>query len=104
LLWKGVVETDSFLAVQNVDLSGELDPLEARILYKPENTPAIEAARRTSLFQTFLRFSPTPLWRQTPAPELEHGTRVEVHDLRMGFTVSALLDGRNEVVQTSFSF
>ncbi|HYO83102.1 MAG TPA: hypothetical protein VES20_16970, partial [Bryobacteraceae bacterium] len=69
-----------------------------------ENSPAIESARRHRLIATFLRFSPTPHWRVTPAPEVTGGTRVEVQDLRFGFRAIATVDATGQVASTSFSF
>jgi inner membrane protein len=104
LVWNGVVETSSFWVLHTVDLSKDPDPSEGRIVYKPESSPAIQAARNTPLFDTFLKFSQTPHWRVTPAPAMEGASRVEVTDLRFGFTVSALVDPRNQVLETSFRF
>jgi inner membrane protein len=104
LAWNGVVETNSFWVVQTVNLANDADPAEARILFKPEASPVIQAARRTPLFDTFLKFSQTPHWRVTPAPAIEDASHVEVTDLRFGFTVTALVDSRNEVQETSFRF
>lgn len=104
LLWNGVVETNSFWVLHPVDLRSELDPPASRILYKSETSPPIEAARRTPLFDSFLKFSQTPHWRVTPAPSLEGGSRVDLVDLRFGFTVTALVDARNQVRETGFRF
>jgi hypothetical protein len=104
MVWKGVVETNSFWVLHTVDLSKDTEAAEERILYKPESSPAIQAARRTSLFDTFLKFSQTPHWRVTPAPSVEGASRVEVNDLRFGFTVSALVDAQSRVLETAFRF
>jgi inner membrane protein len=104
LQWSGVVETNSFWVVHPVDLSKDFDPAMSRILYKPESSPAIEAARRTPLFDMFLKFSRTPHWSVTPAASLEGGSRVDVVDLRFGFTVTALVDAQNQVRETGFRF
>jgi hypothetical protein len=90
--------------IQTVDLSKELDPAEAQILYKSESSQAIDAARRTPLFDVFLKFSRTPHWRVTPAPSVEGASQVEAVDLRFGFTAIALVDGRNGVLQTTFRY
>ena len=69
-----------------------------------------KAARRTAVFQSFLRFSQYPLWRVTPYPEVENGRLVEVFDLRFGtplapgFVARAILDSRLQVTESSFSF
>lgn len=104
LLWRGVVETSSFWVIQDLDLSKELDPAEGRVIYKPETSPAIEAARRTQLFDVFSKFSRTLHWRATPDPNTDGATRVEAVDLRFGFTATALVDRDGNVRETSFRF
>jgi inner membrane protein len=108
--WRGVVETGGFYAVEDVDATGEFDPLRAAIFHKPAPDPAIDAARGAPVIREFLRFSQYPLWRITPAAEPENGALVEIFDLRFGtpqdpgFMASALLDSRLRVVKTSFQF
>jgi hypothetical protein len=104
LLWNGVVETNSFWVLQPVDLSKEPEPSHGLIVYKPESSPALEAARRNDFFDMFLKFARTPHWRVTPAPSLEGGWQVELMDLRFGFTATALVDAQNQVRETSFRF
>lgn len=108
--WRGLVETDEFYAVEDVNLWGEFDPTVAAIFHKPEPHPAIEAARRSPPFQEFLRFSQFPLWRVSPVPEPENGHMVEVIDMRFGtppdsgFLAGAIVDSRQQVVDTYFRF
>ena len=108
--WRGVVETGDFYAVADVDLMGNFDPTRATIFHKPAADPALEAAARTPTFREFLRFSQFPLWRISPAPELENGKVVEVFDLRFGtpmapgFMASATLNSKLDPVSTSFQF
>ena len=108
--WRGVVETGDFWAVGDVDLMGNFDPAHATIFHKPEADPAIEAAARIPAFQDFLQFSQFPLWRISPAADMENGKVVEVLDLRFGtplapaFIVSATLNSRLQPVRTSFQF
>ena len=106
--WRGVVETGDFFAVGDVDLLSNFDPTHATIFHKPAADPAMEAAARLPAFQVFLQFSQFPLWRISPAPQLENGKVVQVLDLRFGtplapaFMVSATLDARLDPVSTSF--
>ena len=108
--WRGLVETADAWAVHDVDLAG--DPAGSRplIFHKPEPDPAIDAARRTTVFQEFLRFSQWPLWRVTPYPGRENARLVEVFDLRFGtplapgFMVSAVVDSRMQVLESQFRF
>jgi hypothetical protein len=108
--WNGVVETSDFFALSDVNLAGEFDPTRAEIFEKPEPGPAIEAARSTEVFQEFMRFSQLPFWRSYPAPEPPNARRVELIDLRFGtphapgFMVSALVDSKGRVLDTSFTF
>jgi inner membrane protein len=108
--WKGVVETGDFYAVGDVDLMGNFDPTHATVFQKPAPDPAIQAAARSPVFQEFLRFSQFPLWRVSPAADLENGKVVEVIDLRFGnppapaFMVSATINSQLQPVSTSFQF
>jgi inner membrane protein len=110
LLWRGVVETRDFYAVEDVNLAGDFDPTRATIFHKPEADPALDAAARTKEFQEFLRFAQFPLWRVSPVPEPEGAKLVEVLDMRFGtplvpgFMVSAVLTSRLQVLNTSFQF
>ncbi len=67
-------------------------------------------ARKTYVFQEFLRFSQFPLWRVEPVSEPENAKRVQVVDMRFGtptspaFTVTALVDSGMRVLQSSFQF
>jgi inner membrane protein len=108
--WWGLVETPDFYAAAEVNLMSEFDPTRAAILHKPAPDAAIDAARRTPVFREFLRFSQFPLWRISPAPDLENGKLVEAWDLRFGtpmapgFMASALLDARLNPVRTWFEW
>jgi inner membrane protein len=108
--WRGVVDTADFYAVEDVHLMGNFDPSRATVYPKPELDPAMEAAARLPAFQEFLRFSQFPLWRVSPAVDLEDGKTVELIDLRFGsppapaFLVTATLDSKLQPVSSSFQF
>jgi inner membrane protein len=110
LKWRGLVETDDGIAVQDIDLGG--DPASARptLYHKPEADPVIDAARRSPVFQQFLQFSQWPLWRVTPFPARENARLVEIFDMRFGtpnepgFMVRAVVDSRMQVIESSFEF
>lgn len=110
LRWRGLVETREFYQVSDVDLMDNFDPARGMLFYKPAPDPALDVARQTKAFQQFLTFSQFPLWRVGPATQLENGKVVELFDMRFGtpsqpgFMTSALLNGRGEVVETSFRF
>jgi inner membrane protein len=110
LVWRGLIETSQFYQIQDVDLMGYPDSARAMTFPKPPSDPAWEAARRSSVFQTFLGFSQFPLWNEVPVPEPEGGKQIEVVDLRFGtplqpgFVATALVDRRGAVVRADFQF
>jgi len=110
LVWRGLVETGEFYAVETVDLRGRFDPSRGQIFFKPQSDPAIDAARHSAAVQTFLQFSQFPLWRVAAAAEPQGGRDVEVFDMRFGtpaepgFRVGALVDARGKVAAADFTF
>lgn len=113
--WRGLVETSDYYSLLNVDPAGDFDPTAGQIFYKSENAgdrerEAIVIAARTETFQQFLKFAQYPLWRVSPAAEVENGLRVEAMDLRFGtplepgFVSTAILDARLHVVRAWFTF
>jgi inner membrane protein len=107
LRWRGLAETADFIAVSDLDLNGEFDPSRSDFLYKPENEPALAAARRAPAIQAFLEFSQFPFWRVTPAADIDNGRLVEVFDLRFGdpqspgFMARATVDSANRVARSA---
>jgi len=110
LRWRGLVETNNFYAVVELNLAADFDPTHAVIFHKPDPDPALDAARRTTTFQEFLRFAQFPLWRVEPAQEPENSKLVEALDMRFGtplqpgFMATALLNANLRVIQTQFQF
>lgn len=105
LHWHGLIETDDFYAVDDVNLVGDFDPTRARFLPKPEPNPALDVARRSRTFQEFLRFSIYPLWRVTSVPEPEGAQEVRLVDLRFQtFAATAVVDSHLQVIRQSFRF
>lgn len=108
--WRGLVETAGFYSIQEVNLLAEFDPTLGRTFYKPNSAAAIHAVENTAAFVNFQRFCQYPLWRTTPVPEPENGTRVELLDLRFGapgapgFRATAILDSRLTVIRSWFEF
>jgi len=108
LEWRGVVETNEFYEVVDIDLLSDFNPEKGTIFYKAAPDPAIQAARQTSTFQVFLGFDQYPMWKVTRAERPEGSKRVELFDMRFGtpnqpgFMTSALVDSRGGVVETSF--
>jgi inner membrane protein len=109
LLWHGLVETESFYALEEFNVAGAgFDPSRAEILRKPEPDSAIDAAQRTRTFHQFLQWSQFPLWRVLPVSSPDNGKEVLAVDLRFGtpvapgFSVRAVEDGSGRVVETGF--
>jgi inner membrane protein len=108
--WRGIAETPELFSIVNVDLLGDFDPATGRSLYKAEPSHAIDAARRTPVFEEFLRFSQYPFWQLTPSEQAEGGTRAEAMDLRFGdprtpaFVATAIVDARQRVIRAWFQF
>ncbi len=89
--WGGVVETRDFFEILPVNsLSGEVDPQnQARIRFKPEETPVTLAAKKSRLGRFYLD------WAQYPLVETERlpgnaGYRVQFQDLRFAYAVDPL--------------
>ncbi len=110
LEWRGVVETPESYLVSDVNSAAEFHPERAAVFYKPSPDPAMDAARRTLAFRTFLGFNQFPLWRISPTAQPENSKRVELFDMRFGtpnqpgFMTAAVVDSQGEVVSTSFQF
>ena len=108
--WRGMAETADVVSIQDVDLLGDFDPNTGRVFYKPEPSPAIEAARRAPVFQEFLRFSELPFWQVTPSGQAEGATEVDAMDLRFGdpqepgFVATAIVDANQRVLRAWFQF
>jgi inner membrane protein len=108
--WHGLVETPDFVALADVNLLQDFDPSRATIFHKPDPDPAIDAARRTYTFQQFLAFSQFPLWRVSPAPDLDNAFLVQLLDLRFGnplspgFMASAIVDSKMQVLRTDYQW
>ncbi|HXN64309.1 MAG TPA: metal-dependent hydrolase [Candidatus Acidoferrales bacterium] len=79
--WSGVVDTQNTLDTVQVGLlfQNEFDPLNARVLYKPEPSPELAAARATQTAATFLSFARFP-WAEVEKSST--GSRVVITDLR----------------------
>jgi inner membrane protein len=108
--FRGLAETRDFFSLHEINLFSDFDANGGTIYYKPEPTPAIDAAARTATFRDFLRFSLYPYWRVQPAAEPQGGFLVEVMDLRFGspqapaFVARAILTSQLDVVRTWFTF
>lgn len=96
--WHAVLETSSFYQTAEVDTrSGAIDSdTQSDVMFKPEDTPAIEAAKRTFLGQVYLDWGTWAVVRDmgqepiegVPPPQLSPDrkwTTVEFSDLRFAY-------------------
>jgi inner membrane protein len=110
LRWTGVVEGERFWSLHDLNLREEFDPTLGRTYYKPEPSPALDAARRDPVFQRYLRFAQLVLWRVTPLDRPDGARRVEAMDLRFGppsaprFIASAVVPPDGRAVDAVFRF
>jgi len=108
--WRGLVETPESYVIEDVNLLGEFDPAIGHTFFKPDPSPALDAARRSTVMQEFLRFSQYPFWQSTPAEQADGATRVEAMDLRFGdpqehgFVATVILDTHQQVMREWFQF
>jgi inner membrane protein len=79
--WRGVVSTDNALIELDVPLgaSGRFDPESGVLHFKPEPSPALDAARRTAIARRFLAYARFPLAALEPREDSFH---FELRDLR----------------------
>jgi inner membrane protein len=84
--WHGVVETAAlFQALPVNSLTPEVDPQgQAHIYYKPEVTPATQAAKASYFGRVFLDWAVFPLTQTEQLQGAFTGYLVRFHDLRFG--------------------
>jgi inner membrane protein len=102
--WSGWVERPEFVMHFSMSLLAEFDPTSGAVIYKPEPSPALDAARQAFIVRKFLEFALYPLWQVTPTADPEGARRVDVRDWRFSFTASATVDGSNRVLSSSFHY
>ncbi len=100
LEWHGWIETRTLYKEYTWNVTAQFDPGAGATFYKPEDAAAIAAASVTPVFRTFLGFDQYPRWSLTPLPEPEGGKRVELHDLRLSFRASAIVDHADRVLRS----
>ncbi len=111
--WYGVVETANFFATMHVDsATPEVDPdARMRIYYKPQETPATLAAKRSYLGRVYLDWAQYPIVESEPM-ERQQGYVVHFQDLRYAYPERAggvlgateVLNDRLQVVGENFGF
>lgn len=79
--WRGVVSTENTIEEVNVPLEpgAEFDPDRSLTLFKPEDSPALEAGERTRAARRFLVYARFPL---ASVEHTDEGYRFELRDLR----------------------
>jgi len=102
--WSGWVERPDFVMRFSMNLLAEFDPTDGTIIYKPEPSRALDAARQAFTVRKFLEFAQYPLWRVTPMADPEGALRVDVRDWRFPFTASATVDASNRLLSSSFHY
>ncbi len=103
--WSGWVERpEFFMHFRTLNVASDFDPGAGTVIYKPDPSPAIDAARQAFQVEKFLEFAQYPLWRVIPLADPEGAHRVEVTDWRFPFTATATVDSLNHVLGTSFHY
>jgi len=103
-VWAGWIERPEFAMRFSMNLLADFDPTGGRIFYRPEPSPALEAAHQATPVRIFLDFAQYPLWSVTPLADPEGAQRVEVRDWRFPFTAAATVDRANRIVTSSFHY
>ncbi len=85
--WSGVVETQNFFAVMPVNsLAAKVDPEgEMQIRYKPEETAATLAGKKSYLGRVYLDWAKYPITETEPLHSGEGGYIVRFKDLRFAY-------------------
>jgi len=102
--WIGAVEAAQTVRRYHFNLLGSFDPDAGDVYQKPESSPALEAAARTSQFRAFLGFAKYPLWSAIPVTVPESATKVTLRDMRFSFSVETVVDAANRPGEVRFSF
>ena len=87
--WRGLVETDEFYAVHDINILFGFDPENGLRLGKPQQLDVIAAAKRSPVLSRFLNFAQWPAWRIVPMDDPPGAQRVHVFDLRFSDDGSA---------------
>ncbi len=107
LVWTGFVETETFYQILPVDVRRPLDPTTGHIVYKPEPSPALEAALQARTAREFTYFA---RYEYATVDRREDGYRVIFSDFRFqserrnAFVCTIDLDRQLRVIEESFHF
>ena len=85
--WAGIVETENYYAEVPIDLgTTAVDPLaHAKILYKPQETPATLVAKSSPLGRVYLDWARFPFVENQHLPSPEQGYDIRFRDLRFNY-------------------
>jgi len=105
--WRGLVETDGFFAVHEMNVLFDFDPERGLTLSKPQQLEVIRAAKKSPVLSRFLNFAQWPVWRIVPMDEPPGAQRVSVFDLRFSDDGSAFktvveLDATGRILGETF--
>lgn len=105
--WRGLVETENFYAVHDINLFFDFDPERGLMLNKPQQMDVVRAARRSPVLTRFLNFAQWPAWRIVPMDEPPGAQRVQVFDLRFSDDASAFetiveVDAAGKILKETF--
>jgi membrane-bound metal-dependent hydrolase YbcI (DUF457 family) len=111
LRWHGIVETESALHDVEVDVGpgASFDPDAAITSYKPESSPALDAARDTAVARRFLQVARFP---KATAEKTPDGTRITLRsfpynkDAQSGWRLEAIIttDAAGKVVSQQLTW
>lgn len=95
--WHGIIETESALHEVAIEVGpfASFDPDAAVISYKPETSPALDAARNSAIGRRFLQVARFPKATAEQTPEGFHLILRDfpyTRDVRSGFRVQAVVD------------
>lgn len=112
LQWYGVAETRDFFQTMNVNaVTPEVDPENrARTYYKPPETDATLAAKKSYVGRVYLDWAKDPYVQTEQLEAPQTGTLVRLEDLRFAYpgrrhpalSVCVLLDAQNRVLESGF--
>src|SRR5260370_5981327 len=76
--WTGWIERPDFSMRFSMNVLADFDPTAGTTIYKPEPSPALDAARHAYPVQKFLEFAQFPMWQGIPVSAPERGHRLDV--------------------------
>jgi inner membrane protein len=110
LHWAGIITTETTLLRVDVPVAtGAYDPFSAQLIYKPEESAALDAARKSSAAALFLNFARFP---RAQVERTDHGFHIEITDMRFeigeppgrSMKVVIDLDARAQILNETIKF